>query len=74
VRDLKNELELMNEKNPPMRTSFDYRDMVERCLIAETECDNLRNLRSCKNCKWNDPWCSKRGGNLDGCWKPEMKD
>ena len=42
MRDLKAELELMNEKNPPMRTNFDYRDMVQRCLKAEAEVERLR--------------------------------
>ena len=42
MRDLKAELELMNEKNPPFRTNFDYRDMVQRCLKAEAEVERLR--------------------------------
>ena len=42
MRDLKAELELMNEKNPPMRTNFDYRDMVIRAQMAEAEVERLR--------------------------------
>jgi len=48
MRNLNRELEMMNEKNPPFRTNFDYRDMVKRAIAAEAalaaktdECERL---------------------------------